>query len=210
MRGSCRETGSSAKNHPIPRRNPACSSLPCPCRPVPRPRSRRCCRRGCPRSRGRRRAGRGRARAAGGRRGAAPARPPPSARGRRRGRGFDQEGDAEGRGSWTGARPRARRPGRRKRVRIDGKGGKGGARRGHRAPMLLSGLWDDGTTAAQLVVNVKKTNEITVAPRLLKKIPAGELEGAVITADKMHTQLRLALPICAKLHARDIFTLFWR
>jgi len=42
MRGSSRETGSSAKNHPIPQRNPACSSLPCPRHSLSW--SRKCCR----------------------------------------------------------------------------------------------------------------------------------------------------------------------
>ena len=54
--------------------------------------------------------------------------------------------------------------------------------------MLLSGIWDDGTTAAQLPVDVKKTNEIPVFRELLKKIPDQDLAGAVITADQMHTQ----------------------
>ena len=67
-------------------------------------------------------------------------------------------------------------------------------RRGGRTPMLLSGIWDDGTTAAQLPVD-KKTNEIPVFRELLEKIPAGDLEDAVITADQMHTQRK---------HARQI------
>jgi len=54
--------------------------------------------------------------------------------------------------------------------------------------MLLSGIWDDGTTAAQLPVDTAKTNEIPVFRQLLGKIPAGDLAGAVITADQMHTQ----------------------
>lgn len=48
---------------------------------------------------------------------------------------------------------------------------------------LLSGIWDDGTTAAQLPVNVAKTSEIPVFRQLLKKIPDAE-----ITADQMHNQ----------------------
>ena len=88
--------------------------------------------------------------------------------------------------AWTGARARALRPGLRKHLRIDGKAVRGAAR-GGRAPMLLSGIWDDGTTAAQLPVN-GKTNEIPVFRQLLGKVPAGDLKGAVITADQMHTQ----------------------
>jgi predicted transposase YbfD/YdcC len=95
--------------------------------------------------------------------------------------------------AWQGAQARALRPGMHRHLRIDGKALRGAAPRGGRAPMLLSGIWDDGTTAAQLPVDVKKTNEIPVFPNLLKKVP--DLAGAVITADEMHTQRR---------HARDI------
>ncbi len=95
--------------------------------------------------------------------------------------------------AWQGARARALRPGMHRHLRIDGKALRGAAPRGGRAPMLLSGIWDDGTTAAQLPVDVTKTNEIPVFRDLLKKVP--DLPGAVISADEMHTQRR---------HARDI------
>ena len=61
--------------------------------------------------------------------------------------------------------------------------------------MLLSGIWDDGTTAAQLPVNTAKTSEIPVFRDLLGKIPDQDLKGAVITADQMHTQREHALLI---------------
>jgi hypothetical protein len=93
----------------------------------------------------------------------------------------------------AGCRAWALRPGMRRYLRIDGKALRGAAPRGGRAPMLPSEIWDDGTTAAQLPVNVKKTNEIPVFRDLLKKVP--DLAGAVISADEMHTQRR---------HARDI------
>jgi predicted transposase YbfD/YdcC len=95
--------------------------------------------------------------------------------------------------AWQGARARVLRPGMRRHLRIDGKALRGAAPRGGRAPMLLSGIWDDGTTAAQLPVDVKKTNEIPVFRDLLTKVP--DLAGAVISADQMHTQ---------RSHARDI------
>jgi predicted transposase YbfD/YdcC len=98
--------------------------------------------------------------------------------------------------SWSAARARALRPGMRKHLRIDGKAVRGAAR-GGRAPMLLSGIWDDGTTAAQLPVNVAKTNEIPVFRDLLEKIPGEDLAGAVITADQMHTQREHARKIDA-------------
>jgi predicted transposase YbfD/YdcC len=96
--------------------------------------------------------------------------------------------------AWSAARARALRPGMRRHLRIDGKAVRGAAR-GGRAPMLLSGVWDDGTTAAQLPVDVRKTNEIPVFRQLLKKIP--DLAGAVITADQMHTQRKHARQIDA-------------
>jgi DDE_Tnp_1-associated len=104
--------------------------------------------------------------------------------------------------AWTAARARGLRPGMRKHLRIDGKALRGAAR-GGRAPMLLSGLWDDGTTAAQLPVH-GKTNEIPVFRGLLKKIPAGDLQDAVISADQMHTQRRHAKDI----HAAGAFWIF--
>ncbi len=96
--------------------------------------------------------------------------------------------------AWTAARARDLRPGMRRHLRVDGKALRGAARGGH-APMLLSGLWDDGTTAAQLPVNTKKTNEIPVFRDLLKKIP--DLKDAVISADQMHTQRKHAKAIGA-------------
>ena len=94
----------------------------------------------------------------------------------------------------------------RRHLRIDGKAVRGAAPRGGRAPMLLSGIWDDGTTAAQLPVDVKKTNEIPVFRQLLEKIPAADLEDAVITADQMHTQRKHARKIRAA-GAHLIFTI---
>lgn len=89
--------------------------------------------------------------------------------------------------AWAAARARDLRPGLRRHLRVDGKALRGAARGGH-APMLLSGLWDDGTTAAQLPVNTRKENEIPVFRDLLDKIPPGDLKDAVISADQMHTQ----------------------
>jgi predicted transposase YbfD/YdcC len=107
--------------------------------------------------------------------------------------------------AWAAARARDLRPGMRRHLRVDGKALRGAARGGH-APMLLSGLWDDGTTAAQLPVNTKKTNEIPVFRDLLDKIPEGDLKDAVISADKMHTQRKHAKKIEAA-GAYFIFTI---
>jgi len=103
--------------------------------------------------------------------------------------------------AWTAARARDLRPGMRRHLRIDGKALRGAARGGH-APMLLSGLWDDGTTAAQLPVDTSKTNEIPVFRQLLDKIP--DLENAVISADQMHTQREHA----RKIEAAGAFFIF--
>jgi predicted transposase YbfD/YdcC len=135
-----------------------------------------------------------------------PRRPDATTIARALGQGCDQGGYDDALCAWTAARARSLRPGMRKHLRIDGKAVRGAAPRGGRVPMLLSGLWDDGTTAAQLVVDVKKTNEIPVCRDLLKKIPEGELRGAVITADQMHTQRRLARQI-GKAGARYVFTI---
>ena len=105
--------------------------------------------------------------------------------------------------AWSAARARALRPGMHRHLRIDGKAVRGAARSG-RAPMLLSGIWDDGTTAAQLPVDVRKTNEIPVFRQLLEQDPAGDLNGAVITADQMHTQRKHA----RKIEAAGAFFIF--
>jgi predicted transposase YbfD/YdcC len=107
--------------------------------------------------------------------------------------------------AWSAARARALRPGMRRHLRIDGKALRGAAR-GGRAPMLLSGIWDDGTTAAQLPVDITKTNEIPVFRELLKKIPGQDLAGAVISADQMHTQREHARQIRAA-GAHFVFTI---
>jgi predicted transposase YbfD/YdcC len=98
--------------------------------------------------------------------------------------------------AWAAARARVQRPGLRKHLRIDGKAVRG-ARRGGRAPMLLSGIWDDGTTAGQLPVSTK-TNEIPVFRQLLRRIPDQEIKDAVVTADQMHTQREHARLIARK------------
>ena len=132
-----------------------------------------------------------------------PRRPDATTLGRALADGADQEQYDDALCAWAAARARALRPGMRKHLRIDGKAVRGAAR-GGRAPMLLSGIWDDGTTAAQLPVDVAKTNEIPVFRELLKKIP--DLAGAVITADQMHTQREHARRIRAA-GAHFIFTI---
>jgi predicted transposase YbfD/YdcC len=118
--------------------------------------------------------------------------------------GADQEQYDDALCAWAAARARALRPGMRRHLRIDGKAVRGAAPRGGRAPMLLSGIWDDGTTAAQLPVDVRKTNEIPVFRQLLGKIPAADIKDAVITADQMHTQRKHA----RKIEAAGAFFIF--
>ena len=107
--------------------------------------------------------------------------------------------------AWAAARARTQRPGLRKHLRIDGKALRGAARGDGRAPMLLSGIWDDGTTAVQRPVDIK-TNEIPVFRQLLTKIPDQDLAGAVITADQMHTQREHARQIAGR-DAYFVFTI---
>jgi len=56
--------------------------------------------------------------------------------------------------AWAAARAVTCGPGMRKHLRVDGKALRG-AVRGGRIPMLLSGLWDDGTTTAQFPAHGK-------------------------------------------------------
>ena len=132
-----------------------------------------------------------------------PRRPDATTLGRVLADGADQEQYDDALCAWTAARARALRPGMRRHLRIAGKAVRGAAR-GGRAPMLLSGIWDDGTTAAQLPVDVRKTNEIPVFRQLLGKIPATDLKDAVITADQMHTQRKHA----RKIEAAGAFFIF--
>lgn len=117
--------------------------------------------------------------------------------------------------AWTGARRREQHrhdheghEGRgrlRACVHIDGKASKGAAPRGGGpAPMHLAARRDDGTVAAQLPVEVAKTNEITVFAPLLDLLPHTDLAGAVVTADQLHTQRGHA----RYLHDRDAFYVF--
>jgi Transposase DDE domain len=74
-------------------------------------------------------------------------------------------------------------------VAIDGKTLRGAHDAGQRAPHLLSAiLHEEGVVIAQLRVE-EKTNEIPKLPELLAPLP---LEGALITADAMHTQTESA------------------
>ena len=139
---------------------------------------------------------------------------------------LDGDGNRAGRRQHPPPRTQRLRPGavRRRAVRMEGcpgpgtaarhappptdrrQGGPGAVPRGGRAPMLLSGIWDDGTTAAQLAVDTVKTNEIPVFRQLLSKIPEEDLRGVVLSPDQMHTQRRLARKI-SKAGARFIFTI---
>jgi hypothetical protein len=74
-------------------------------------------------------------------------------------------------------------------VAIDGKTLRGAHDAGQRAPHLLSAiLHEEGVVIAQLRVE-EKTNAIPKLPELLAPLP---LEGALITADAMHTQTESA------------------
>lgn len=87
---------------------------------------------------------------------------------------------------------------------MDGKAQKGATGPDGRTPMLLSARADDGTVAAQRVVPVDKTNEITVFGPLIDQISDDQVTGAVFTADQLHTQRDTARYI----HGRDGFHVF--
>ena len=74
-------------------------------------------------------------------------------------------------------------------VAVDGKTLRGAHDAGQRAPHLLSAiLHQEAVVIGQIDVE-EKTNEIPKLPELLAPLP---LEGAVVTADAMHTQLDTA------------------
>ena len=74
-------------------------------------------------------------------------------------------------------------------VAVDGKSVRGAHDAGQRAPHLLSAiLHEEAVVIGQLEVE-EKTNEIPKLPELLGPLP---LEGAIITADAMHTQTESA------------------
>jgi predicted transposase YbfD/YdcC len=91
----------------------------------------------------------------------------------------------------------------RQGVAVDGKTVRGAHDAGQRAPHLLSAiLHDEAVVIGQLEVE-EKTNEIPKLPELLAPLP---LEGAVITADAMHTQSESARSIVETKKADYLFT----
>jgi predicted transposase YbfD/YdcC len=92
----------------------------------------------------------------------------------------------------------------RRCLHVDGKAQKGATGPDGRTPMLLSARADDGTVAAQRVVEVDKTNEITVFGPLADQLSDDQVTGAVFTADQLHTQRDTARYI----HGRDAFYVF--
>ena len=90
-----------------------------------------------------------------------------------------------------------------KGVAVDGKTVRGAHDAGQRAPHLLSAiLHEEAVVIGQMEVE-EKTNEIPKLPELLAPLP---LEGAVITADAMHTQTESARYIVEQKKADYLFT----
>ena len=88
-------------------------------------------------------------------------------------------------------------------VAVDGKTVRGAHDAGQRAPHLLSAiLHEEAVVIGQLEVE-EKTNEIPKLPELLAPLP---LEGAVITADAIHTQTESARYIVEQKKADYLFT----
>lgn len=87
-------------------------------------------------------------------------------------------------------------------VAVDGKTVRGGHDPGQRAPHLLSAiLHQEAVVVGQIAVE-EKTNEIPKLPELLGPLP---LEGAVVTADALHTQQETARYLVEKKHADYVF-----
>jgi Druantia protein DruA/DDE_Tnp_1-associated/Transposase DDE domain len=97
---------------------------------------------------------------------------------------------------------RRQRPLAGKDIALDGKTVRGAHDAGQRAPHLLSAiLHQEGVVIAQLQVE-EKTNEIPKLPELLAPLP---LDGALITADAMHTQTESANYIVEQKNADYLF-----
>src|SRR5881296_3647336 len=96
-----------------------------------------------------------------------------------------------------------RRPLAGQSIAIDGKTVRGAHDAGQRAPHLLSAiLHEEAVVIGQIEVE-GKTNEIPKLPELLAPLP---LEGAVITADAIHTQTESARYIVEQKKADYLFT----
>lgn len=110
--------------------------------------------------------------------------------------------------AFTGALAREQhqrtRGGLRRCLHVDGKAQKGATAPGGRTPMLLCARADDGTVAAQRVVEVDKSNEITVFGPMVDQISDAQVTGTVFTADQLHTQRDTARYI----HGRNGFYVF--
>ncbi|MGH8338549.1 MAG: ISAs1 family transposase, partial [Gammaproteobacteria bacterium] len=86
---------------------------------------------------------------------------------------------------------------------VDGKTLRGAHDSGQPAPHLLSAiLHQEGLVVAQRAVG-EKTNEIPALPHLLEPLP---LEGAVVTADALHTQEKTARYLVEEKKADYLFT----
>ena len=72
--------------------------------------------------------------------------------------------------AWQGPRDRACGPASAGRCNWQGKALRGAAPGGGHAPMLLSGIWDDGTLPPSYPGGHRKTNEIPVFRQLLGRI----------------------------------------
>jgi hypothetical protein len=87
-------------------------------------------------------------------------------------------------------------------VAVDGKALRGAHDAGQRAPHLLSAiLHEEGVVIGQIEVE-EKTNEIPKLPDLLGPLP---LEGAMVTADALHTQTESARYIVEEKKADYLF-----
>jgi len=88
-------------------------------------------------------------------------------------------------------------------VAVDGKTVRRGHERGRPAPHLLSAILHQEAVVVGQVAVEDKTNEIPKIPELLDPLP---LEGAVVTADALHTQQQTARYLVEEKKADYLFT----
>ena len=81
---------------------------------------------------------------------------------------------------------------------VDGKTLRGAHDFGQQAVHLLSAIVHDQAVVIGLIAVEEKTNEIPKLPELLEPVP---LQGAVVTADAMHTQHETARHLVEDKHA---------
>ncbi len=96
--------------------------------------------------------------------------------------------------------------GKGRALAIDGKAMRHAHKAGERAPQLLSAILHEEALVIGQIAIESKTNEIPKLPELLERIAPEVLQGAVITADALHTQVHTARAIVERHQADYLLT----